>query len=822
MSTKINPEFYGGENTFVTLSSSQYVKRCATNIGGLLSGDIYTGGSFDTSASPWGIGESSVSSDFFFIATKGAEWSIVDYNNSRKNTPIWFYFNTSNIEGGNDPSDLEGSSASSWFYSRAMYKNRMSPDVTVYNTEIHSTLPIDNTERIDLPNSVGQYPITYADYQNIRLVIGDVWVKQEDSNSITRTSMSAIQSGTVTVDKLIRFNFNLYDTSGNNARVQLSVGGSELDIPETFKTCYYNDKDKWVRPWHRISSVGYWYSSPYDQSVGFSVFGTDTGVAYTTSWETLSADDNALGRPNSNAWGHMSSKQQVFDDVSYHWKWGICHYNSDQFAISEIKNGDTFTSETLRNFAYMEFDNEPTNKNVACFNAILHEVAFLGFPIVIDIADVGEPIGSNKVYLPEFDEHVVTTGNFISGISALTLPNATWHDIFGVDMPVYDPEYEPETPVIPDYDTGDIPNVGLRTRRFGSHLNVWCLYQNQIDTIITAINDVYQSSADPVTQWQTDFQGANPSDYIVGFYAILTDPPKGATPQTFTLGVIDFDGDISAYRYDFTAENAGYFSFGDVDVRGYGNFLDYAPYTQLELYIPLCGTVELDTAYFMNHKVAVDMYYDVYTMSCVAAISRISDKGKTLYKTVNGNIGAQIPILSKNMGDYQNTIHSLESAHKQNENRLMTSMLTAGAGAAIAIGTGGAFLPAVAGVGLSGAGMINAIEQQKQIDYQLEHTQPTIAQTGVAESQNAFCVGQLKPKLNIKRAAILPHSDSIYSATVGNACCINDIVGNMSGLIVCSNINCDGISKTINGSVIAPTADEVAAIKAAFNNGVVV
>ena len=100
------------------------------------------------------------------------------------------------------------------------------------------------------------------------------------------------------------------------------------------------------------------------------------------------------------------------------------------------------------------------------------------------------------------------------------------------------------------------------------------------------------------------------------------------------------------------------------------------------------------------------------------------------------------------------------------------------------------------------------------VEYQLDHTQPAVSQTGVAEAQNSFCVGQLKAKLVIKRAYPLSGiNNTIYSKTVGNACCITTTVGSRSGLIVCSNIKCDGIPATL---------EEINAIKQAFASGVYV
>lgn len=503
---------------------------------------------------------------------------------------------------------------------------------------------------------------------------------------------------------------------------------------------------------------------------------------------------------------------------------GVRFYYYDNDPLWEINKSVYVYSNHDYWTAYARILCTATNKEAAKAYA-MKQIAYLGLPFVIDpeTAKTGK-IGDVGVYLPKFDEDGVTTGEYEEGENALTLPNAQWVD--GRQGADYDPI---KPPIRVPEDRGDIANVGA-SRRFRNPLKVWCLYNQNIDGLLSAINDIYQETADPDVQWQRDFQGSNPTDYIVGFYAILLNPPKTNNTQTFTLGPVDFDGSLSYYRYNFDAQNAGYFTFGTValdgtgDYRPYGDFRDYAPYTQLEVYIPLCGTVELDPAYFVGHSIKIDMYYDIFTMSCVAAIYRVSSLGTTLYKTVNGTIGAQIPLLSRDMGTYQNTIKALESAHKQNENRLITSTMTAGIGAAITIGTGGAAMPALAGVGLGGMGLINTIEQGKLLDYQLDHTQPAIAQTGVAETQNSFCVGQLKAKINIKCAQPIENTnDAIYSNTVGNACCIATTVQYMSqhmpGLTICSDIKCGGIRRSSGES---PTLEEINAIKQAFINGVYV
>ena len=134
----------------------------------------------------------------------------------------------------------------------------------------------------------------------------------------------------------------------------------------------------------------------------------------------------------------------------------------------------------------------------------MHEVAFLGFPIVISISDVSETIGSDKVYLPVFNEHLVTTGEFVSGVESLNLPNALWNDIFGAEMPEYDPEYEPDEP-IPAGDYGDTTNIGNLRIRIPSDLKVYLMDESTLHQMLYRLNNYYSDKTPD--DWTIDFQG---------------------------------------------------------------------------------------------------------------------------------------------------------------------------------------------------------------------------------------------------------------------------------------------------------------------------
>jgi hypothetical protein len=163
-------------------------------------------------------------------------------------------------------------------------------------------------------------------------------------------------------------------------------------------------------------------------------------------------------------------------------------------------------------------------------------------------------------------------------------------------------------------------------------------------------------------------------------------------------------------------------------------------------------------------------------------------------------MGAQIPLLSANMGDYQNSIHQIVTAQKQNEIRIATSAITTAAAAAAIIAapeTGGISLAAGAGIIAGVGGIAKSLYDQSDLQYKLEHKAPSYSQTGAASPQNDFCVGDIKPKLYIKRSKMLQSYDpATYSHVVGNACCIPGIIGSFSGYTVVGSCDLSGIQAT--------------------------
>ena len=516
--------------------------------------------------------------------------------------------------------------------------------------------------------------------------------------------------------------------------------------------------------------------------------------------------DSCLSGYYQNRIGHLYSMENytIADDIEKAWTLSTNgnfppiaqngHYDIE--AIQEY-DGTNYT----RNYIVVALWENATKDEV------LRDVAFLGFWFSEDAttaqrALTGELCFDNKMHIPVFDSKGVTTGEWKSGTDAANEPNAKWNDPFN------DSPYNPQGGGGDD-DFGDLENIHTKNR-YPTTLNIYLMSGAEYANFVQAVNGIYANDPQGVSQWTLDFNGANPSDYIVASYATALDLPTQSNSVHPKLGNITtpFDN-ITAYLLG--ADN-GIFDCGSIQFNAYYNdFRDYAPYTTAQLYIPLCGTVDIEPEFFVGHSVNVVYFYDVLTMSLAAGIYR---DAYTLYKVVNGSAGAEIPLTSMRMGDYQNAIHNIEQSLKRNDFNIAMSTFTAGASLVGAVASGGATLATGAGIVGGGGGLISNLMAKQDLQYQMQHTVPKPSGTTAAEAQNGFCVGSFYPILFIKRAKMQSGYDAnIYSHTVGNACLIQSKIKDMSGLIKCSNVDLSGIPAT---------AEEINAIQTALQNGVYV
>ena len=148
--------------------------------------------------------------------------------------------------------------------------------------------------------------------------------------------------------------------------------------------------------------------------------------------------------------------------------------------------------------------------------------------------------------------------------------------------------------------------------------------------------------------------GFVPLDHIVGVYQAPFNIPEFSNCGSLT--------NIFVGKYDTNVQGMPLLNQGSYSTTGiiaskyieptHNNFLDYEPYTSLSLYLPFCGSCNLDANLFVGKTVNVNYYFDIFSGDVIANVYA----NGTLYKTLSGNFTISQPITSQNVGLQKDTV----------------------------------------------------------------------------------------------------------------------------------------------------------------------
>ena len=262
----------------------------------------------------------------------------------------------------------------------------------------------------------------------------------------------------------------------------------------------------------------------------------------------------------------------------------------------------------------------------------------------------------------------------------------------------------------------------------------------------------------------------NPMQAIIGLHKIFASPSISGSGN-IKVGYLDSGVSSNIVGAQYTTINCGSVKVSEQ----FGNVFDYTD-TQIRLYLPFIGIVDLDVADVMRGTVSVVYHVDVITGACLAEVKITRDgSGGTLYQYA-GDAAVRYPISS---GSYMGVV---------------SGVLSAVGGIASAVMTGGATLPIAAGAvagGLSGA-----------------HTQ--IQHSGNFAG-NAGAMGAKKPYIIIERPQTAVAED--YKKYVGNGANVIKTVSEMSGYFRMSDVKLSSVS--------GASESELNEIKTALEGGVI-
>lgn len=239
----------------------------------------------------------------------------------------------------------------------------------------------------------------------------------------------------------------------------------------------------------------------------------------------------------------------------------------------------------------------------------------------------------------------------------------------------------------------------------------------------------------------------NPIENIISCKAIPY--AISGTTQEITLGNVKTGVNGEKISQNFSKQTIGSVAIAE----HYHNFLDYAPYTNVIIYLPYIGFKELDTSLVMGKTIRIEYTLDVITGGCLAQIY----VGKIRLYEFTGNIGVDISITASNRAQ-------VESAY-----------INAGVGVVSSAMSGNV------------TGAVNSIIGAATSQYHYSGTGNPNPSCVASTNRTCYVVID-RPQYQPLKA---------FNHTRGRMCCLSKTIGSLKGYTVCDgNIDISGISAT--------------------------
>lgn len=402
------------------------------------------------------------------------------------------------------------------------------------------------------------------------------------------------------------------------------------------------------------------------------------------------------GCPDTYATGYTSATsypyyyQVLSRDVS---KFHVKQYSADSDLPNTARYGYSFHAQ-LSDFGGINGFREYVRQSCAYFGMYFTEMAY---------PDVTKDWLTEDAFIGTIDGSGITHGAYTQGLDNANQPQRNWGDNWASKTP-YKPGGTPSGPTNDPNKTSK-KMAGKQNLALFSATTKYCGDGVDVDAIFRFCNNVKGMEqfieTDPDTQathldydgyrhWlEVNFLNSNPIDNIVSvkWYPFNTKTFIGAAQKsTVKLGRAYVNNTGAGYSSTTGALEMYSTSYPNVGntlelgffqpLEAYGDFRDYAPYSECTIYLPYCGTTTFPTSYCLGHAIYVSYKIDIVTGSCTAIVALDSYDGNIIC-TGHGTIGTEIPFSGIQSANYQAGIYqgiqSLKSAQLSQKQNLFSN-----------------------------------------------------------------------------------------------------------------------------------------------------
>ena len=404
--------------------------------------------------------------------------------------------------------------------------------------------------------------------------------------------------------------------------------------------------------------------------------------------------------------------------------------------------------------------------------------------------DDSEVASSGKLDDPQMHLGTIVNGigygDYTSGADNRDQSQWTWTSMS-------DNDYDPANPIPADPNTY---NGSMGTGLVISFATATTRYNITTQDFIKLTDKLWDAMAlanpDNVTNYSLNtFLTSNPIDSIVNVkWFPISESMSIGKAVNVKLG--NYDTGISAYGAQTNIlKDCGNVVIYPVSGRGVANWIDKL--TKITLYLPFCGSLNLDPETYMGRSVNVEYGIDLITGSCSAYVSYIANNGQRVITDIaSGTCGIDCPVTGIQHATLDAQLHSATEQLKAMRVNNAINGLTSVMGLSDVANKG---MSGISDALKTGGTIYNALHSESVAEYNLHHTQTPVKMIGTASAMTgAMC--ELRPTVIFERPVIPPIDDSAYAHVCGYACCEPTTIGNLSGYAEFASVDLSGFETT--------------------------